>query len=95
MLAVQFTRQHIVQACVKLIILNVKSPHTNPWVLLTDLNKRFNFYWMDGTTIYSSAEDASTGWSIILDLLHGDGPFDAIFSRETIPSGLRRPRGCI
>ncbi len=99
MLAVQITRQHIVQACVKLIILNVKSPHTRPWVLLTDLNNRFKFLWMDGATIYTSAEDASTGWGIFVDLLHCDlnilfSPSERnILARQAIPAELRRPRG--
>ena len=68
-LAVQFTPQHITQACMRLIILNIKAPGFLPWVLLTDLNSRFTFFWMDGPTIYHSTEDASTGWSIIMDLL--------------------------
>ena len=69
MLAVQFTWQHRIQALVKLIILNLKSPSYRPWVLLTDLNNTFVFSWMDGRTIYTSCQDAPTGWGIIMDLL--------------------------
>ncbi|KAK9918371.1 hypothetical protein WJX75_003554 [Coccomyxa subellipsoidea] len=48
----EFTPEHIAQACVTLIILNLKLPDLRPWVLLTDLNNRFRFYWMDGPTVY-------------------------------------------
>ena len=83
----------------KLIILNVKSAHTRPWVLLTDLNNRFNFFWMDGTNIYSRTEDASTGWGIMMDLLQKGvkslwiPPESAIVARNYMPLELRRSRG--
>ena len=108
MLAVQFTPEHIAQACVTLIILNLKLPDLRPWVLLTDLNNRFRFYWMDGPTVYYHvAEDASTGWSIIMDLLQHDASVTfaepgqqaaasvPILARKAIPAELTMPRRVI
>ncbi len=103
MLAVQFNRQDIAQACVTLITLNLKSSHLRPWVLLTDLNNRFAFFWMDGRTIYYRSEDASDGWSIIMDLLQHDASVTfaepgqqaaasvPILARKAIPAELKYP----
>ncbi|BDA48308.1 hypothetical protein COCOBI_11-5680 [Coccomyxa sp. Obi] len=104
----QFTRRNNAQACVTLITLNLKSSSLRPWVLLTDLNNRFTFFWMDGPTIfYYSAENASEGWSIILDLLQRDASVTfaepeqqeatnvPILARKAIPAELGTPRGVI
>lgn len=107
MLAVQFTRHHIAQAFVTLLILNVKSPHLRPWVLLTDLKDRFRFFWMDGPTIYNSTKDASAGWRLMIDLLQRDASVTfaepgqeavasvPILARKAIPAELTTPRAVV
>lgn len=71
-LPLQFSPQESAQACVALIALNLKSRELRPWVVLTDLNSKFDFYWMDGAVIYIHATDASCGWRIMKDLLRHD-----------------------
>ena len=107
-LAAQFTARDIDQACVTLLILNVKSSHTRPWVLLTDLDNEFAFFWMDGRVMYSYfAEDGYHGWSIIMDLLQHDANVTLakpgktaakrvpILARKAIPEELTMPRDAI
>jgi len=87
-----------------LVILNLKSPHMRPWVLLTDLCKVFKFFWMDGSTIYCYEGDAPKAWNIMMDLLQHDANVTfaepgeqavasvPILARKEISAELKVPR---
>ena len=101
---VQVTSQNVAQACVALVVLNLKSDWLQPWVLLTDLRHQYIFYWLDGSVLYFyPPPNSAAAWGILDDLLKHDRsvtfqdpPVDlvsrlAILQRQHVPEAILDP----